>query len=701
MANNNAGGTINADERRVNFGTSRPSDAPDAQGFSDPRQADNAPDPIATAERAVIAWVVQHVSEWRNHRVTNFDERWEQYRNLWRGQWTAGNAPGSTPWSAGSGASRSKFISPAVAQAVDSSVAEIEEASFGRGKPFVLEARDGATDTKDVTDMEPKLQEDLEAVFARTACSEAVINAAIFGTGILEMYVEHGSYQFPQQRPSTNQPGVNQVGVAARDKVKVCWRAVQPNNFVIDPNSATINDSLGVAIEEYVSRHVVDRGMADGTYRTNPLPMGGSSTTSPNVEVDRDLTVHTDDRVKLTRYFGLVPRELVYPSAATADLGVNAKTDTKPNEYVEVVVVVMDDNYLLKLEENPWMMGDRPVVAFQWDLMPNRFWGRGVVEKGYNAQMGLDTELRSRFDTLALTVHPMMGVDITRMPKNFKLEVGPGKLIFGSGKPSDFMEQFKIGQLDQNTWQQAAAMEKMVFQSTGALDLTGVPSEINGDATAAGMSMSISASIKRFKRTLMNFHEQLLMPAIEKTLWRYMQYDPARYPANPFACKPATLMGMVAREYEQSQLAMLLQTTGPDNPAYMPILIGLINNSSLPGRADIISAIQQGSKPSPEQQQMQQLQVREQLAKVMDLEAKAGLNMAKADYERMYKPRIDMISALAQQSNPDPTDKLVKVGELALKEKAIDQKAEDTRSNERIAQIQADAARAAAAKRGA
>lgn len=651
--------------------------------------------PAQKADQGVVAWVVNHVDEWRNHRTSNYDVRWEQYRNLWRGQWQAGAAPGTMPVTAGSGTNRSKFIAPAIAQAVDSSVAEIEEASFGRGKPFVLIPRDGATDKEDVAALEPKLQEDLESVDARRACSEAVINAAVYGTGILELCVESDEIQYPQQRPSPQQ-GMNQFGVASMKRKRVYWKAVQPNNFVIDPNSATVNDAMGVAIEDYVSRHVVDRGILDGTYREIDFAAGGGSNT-PNGEIDNDQTVHTNERVKLTRYFGLIPKDVMYPPEATADLGVSSADDgDDAKEYVEAIVVVMDDTYLLKVEENPSMMKDRPIVAFPWDLVPNRFWGRGVVEKGFNAQMGLDSEMRSRFDTLALTVHPMIGVDNTRLPKNFKLEIGPGKWILGNGKPSEFMEPFKIGQLDQNTWQQAAAMEKMVFQATGAMDLTGAPAEINGDATAAGMSMSISASIKRFKRTLMNFHELLLMPAVEKTLWRYMEHDPERYPANPFGCKPATLMGMVAREYESSQMVTLLQTTGPDNPAYLPILTGLINNSSLPNRTEIISQIAQASQPDPQAQQMQQmlqgLQVRFLQAQIMNEESKAGLNFAKADYEKNYKPKIEMIGALAQQSNPDPTDTLVKIGDLALKEK-------DIASNERIAKMQTVASMHAAALR--
>ena len=68
------------------------------------------------------------------------------------------------------------------------------------------------------------------------------------------------------------------------------------------------------------------------------------------------------------------------------------------SEYIESIVIVANSGILLKAEVNPYMMKDRPVVAFPWDVVPGRFWGRGICEKGYNAQKALDTELRARID---------------------------------------------------------------------------------------------------------------------------------------------------------------------------------------------------------------------------------------------------------------------------------------------------------------
>jgi hypothetical protein len=169
----------------------------------------------------------------------------------------------------------------------------------------------------------------------------------------------------------------------------------------------------------------------------------------------------------------------------------------------------------------------------------------------------------------------------------------------------------------------------------------------------------------------------------------YMQYAPQRYPALPVTVKPATSMGVIAREYEQQQLVSLLNTMKPESPAYNAILSGIVENSNLPNRGEIIEMIVQSAQPDPEQQemqkQMQQLALRKAMAEVVEVESRASLNLARAEYEKTYKPQIEMVNAMAE-ARPDKEgdrefDKLVSVAELAIKEKDID-------SNERITAMQ-------------
>ncbi len=44
-------------------------------------------------------------------------------------------------------------------------------------------------------------------------------------------------------------------------------------------------------------------------------------------------------------------------------------------DMVEAIVVIANDGLLLKAEENPYMMKDRPVLSYQDDTVPNRLLG--------------------------------------------------------------------------------------------------------------------------------------------------------------------------------------------------------------------------------------------------------------------------------------------------------------------------------------
>jgi hypothetical protein len=338
-----------------------------------------------------------------------------------------------------------------------------------------------------------------------------------------------------------------------------------PQNFLIDPVATSIEDALGVAIDEFVPKHQVEIGIQNGIYRDVDIE---SAATDSDIEADKELTSFDEDKVRLTKYYGLIPSHLYNAAIMEDDEDDELSKEVKPEEgedeeeegYIEVIVVIANGGQLLKIEENPYMMQDRPVVAFPWDVVPSRFWGRGICEKGYNSQKAFDAELRARIDALALTVHPMMAMDASRMPRGAKLEIRPGKTILTNGNPSEILQPFKFGNLDQVTFAQAGELQKMVQMATGAIDAAGIPGTINGDAAAGAVSMSMGAIIKRHKRTLINFQESFLIPMIEKTAWRYMQFDPEHYPVSDYKFVPSSSLGVIAREYEVTQLVQLLQT---------------------------------------------------------------------------------------------------------------------------------------------
>ena len=625
-------------------------------------------------------WVDNKCQDWRDHFESNYSEKFDEYYRLWRGHWAAEDKTRQSE--------RSKIISPALQQAVESSVAELEEATFGRGKWFDIRDDAADTETADIQMLRSGLEADFKRNMIRKNVAECLINAAVFGTGIGEIELTTEKEMKPATQPVMGGE-LTAVGVTIEDRTCVKLNPVMPQNFLIDPVATSVESALGVAIDEFVSKHIVTQLQEEGVYREAEV---GSAAPDFDIEPDHDITtVYDDGKVRLTKYYGLVPRHLLTEAQADPDAEEEAVTLTEEEEgddsyYVEAIVVIADGGTLLKAEKNPYMMGDRPIVAFPWDVVPSRFWGRGVCEKGYNSQKALDAELRARIDALALTIHPMMAMDATRMPRGAKPEIRPGKVILTNGNPAEVLQPFNFGNVSQVTFAQADALQRMVQVSTGAIDSAGIAGSINGESTAAGMSMSLGAIIKRHKRTLINFQESFIIPYVEKAAWRYMQFEPELFPVGDYSFIASSSLGVVAREYEVSQLVQLLQTMSPQSPQYNLVMTSIIDNMSLTNREEIMAQLAEMSKPDPAAQEAQQMAAKAdsdfKASQTAALTAQAAYDDArasKATAEAQAVPvdtETNRIKAMTQDLNQGEEDarefdRRLKLGALKLKEREV------------------------------
>ena len=552
----------------------------------------------------------------------------------------------------------------------------MEEATFGRGKWFDIADDFIDGQRQDVLYLRKKLTEDFEACMVRKAVAECLINSAVFGTGIGEVVIEEVKEMAPATEPIMGGE-LQAVGVNVTDRVVVKLKPVLPQNFLIDPVATSVDDAYGVAIDEFVSRHTVELLQEQNIYKEGVIESAASDT---DLEPDQDLTIYNDDKVRLTKYYGLVPRELLEAEDVEVE---------EDSMYVEAIVVIANGGTLLKATKNPYMMGDRPVVAFPWDVVPGRFWGRGVCEKGYNSQKALDTELRARIDALSLTIHPMLAVDATRLPRGAKPEVRPGKMILTNGDPREVLQPFNFGQVNQITFGQAAALQQMVQQATGAVDSAGIAGQVNGEATAAGISMSLGAIIKRHKRTLINFQQSFLLPFVTKAAHRYMQFDPENYPVADYKFVATSTLGIIAREYEVTQLVQLLQTMKQDSPMYPVLIQSIIDNMNLGNREELIATMQQVAQPNPQAQEMamvaQQAQLALQQSQTNALNGQAAESQARAAkiaIEAQIAPEeleIDRINAITKNLKEGDADdkefeRRLKVADRLLKERELEGK---------------------------
>ena len=639
-------------------------------------------DEPSDSDKELLAFVTTHCDRWRDSRDENYLEDWQEYERIFRGVWADEDKTRESE--------RSRLISPATQQAVETRHAEIMEAIFGNGEFFDIkdDVRDYNNNPLDVEAIKIQLKEDLEKHKIRKSVDQIELMAEIYGTGIGEIIVKQEKEFIPATMPM---PGMQQAAYGVQEKEYFCVKIVpvNPKNFLIDPNATSIDDAMGCAVEKFVSIHKIVEGMEKGIYRKVNI---GPAAVDDDLEVTQEVVQYQDDKVKLLTYYGLVPKEyleqLENKEGEVVDLFPEDSTADNYSDLVEAIVVIANDGLLLKAEKNPYMMKDRPVIAYQDDTVPNRFWGRGTVEKAYNMQKAIDAQLRSHLDSLALTTAPMIAMDATRLPRGAKFEVKPGKAILTNGNPAEILFPFKFGQTNPENFATSKEFERMLLMATGTLDSQGVVTQASRDASGAGMSMAMAGIIKKYKRTLTNFQEDFMVPLIKKAAFRYMQFDPERYPSIDMKFIPTATLGIMAREYEQQQLISLLQTLGPNTPVLPIILKGIIGNSSLSNRGELEQALTQMSQPDPQQAQMaqmtQQLQMEQAQATTQSLQARAqrdSAEAAKTVVETQLMPeelRAKIISSLSTnidgQNQESEFAKRAKIAELMLKEADIQNK---------------------------
>ena len=636
------------------------------------------------ADKDLTDFVTDHCNRWRDYRDTNFLPDWLEYERIFRGQWASEDKTRESE--------RSRIVTPATQQAVETRHAEIMEAIFGQGEFFDIQddIRDVNNNPIDVGIIKAQLMEDFKRDKIRKSIDAIELMAEIYGTGIGEIVVKTEKQFVPSTQPIPGQMGQAAIGVVEKDRISVRISPVNPKNFLFDPNGTSVDDCMGVAIEKYISIHKIVEGIERGIYRKVDITPTYEDT---DLEPTQEVSQYQDEKVLLLTYYGLVPREYLEnleENKNIVDLFPESSAAEEYSDMVEAIVVIANDGQLLKAEANPYMMKDRPVLTYQDDTVPNRLLGRGTVEKAFNMQKAIDAQIRSHLDSLALTTSPMIAMDATRLPRGAKFEVKPGKAILTNGAPSEILYPFKFGQTDGNNLATAKDFERMLLQSTGTLDSQGMVSAGARDMGQGGMSMAVATIIKKYKRTLVNFQEDFLIPFIQKAAFRYMQFDPERYPSVDMTFIPTATLGIIAREHEQQMFIGLLQTLGPNTPVLPLILKGVLANSSLTNRYELMEQLDKMSQPNPQAEQMQQMQ--QQLA-MQAAQAQIAVNTTQAEQNRAEAQKLSIEAQLMPQEvqaknmaamtknlpNEDDAgskefDKRVKIAELMLKEADIKNK---------------------------
>lgn len=586
-----------------------------------------------SARDALLAsWVMARVKRWREYRDSKYREKWDEYTRLWRGKWS--------PKDKTKGSERSRLINPGLQQAIDMTVAEMEEATFGKGVWFDISDDVADQEKGDALLARDQLLEDFEFSKVKSSIAQIYLLGALYGTGIGKIHVGEIKEYVVENRSGT-------PSLSSKSRVTVELEPIRPDQFVIDIAARSVDEALGMAHEVLRPRHTILERQREGIYQNVDVGnFTGSAVLGSSGEQDGTV----DDTVFVTEYHGLVPRFLMEEQEDDSEIlptNRNDNTDTdlidiEDDELVEAIVTIANEGLLLRKVLNPFLKDDRSFIAYQHDTVPGQFWGRGVSEKGWNAQKALDAELRARIDYLGYITAPLIGADTTKIPRGMDLSIKPGKLFLTHGNPTDAIAAIQLGaNLTPDRFQHSGDLERMISMATGAMDSAIPLNKTRRNETASGMSMMQSGFIKRSKRTMNNVEEQLLDPLIQKSFIRYVQFAPDVYRFNDVKFSVHSTMGIMAREFEQAQMSQLLQIVPPESPMFGLIIKSILENGALPDKNNLMRSVDQFLTPDPEEQQRKKEIQRLQLenaklendklrAEVEEIEGKGILAQAKA-----------------------------------------------------------------------
>jgi hypothetical protein len=136
------------------------------------------------SDKELVDFVTSHCDRWRDYRDTNYLTEWLEYERIFNGEWDAQDKTRESE--------RSRIVTPATQQAVETRHAEIMEAIFGQGEFFDIQddIRDVNNNPLDVAAIKAQLMEDFKVDKIRKSIDQIELLAELYGTGIGEIVVK-------------------------------------------------------------------------------------------------------------------------------------------------------------------------------------------------------------------------------------------------------------------------------------------------------------------------------------------------------------------------------------------------------------------------------------------------------------------------------------------------------------------------------
>lgn len=474
---------------------------------------------------ALVAYVKEIFETFKAGRA-QYEEVWEECWSNFIGKYQQNKAWKTKTEGRGT---RSKIFIKLTALKCNTAHSKISDVLFaGRGGvPFDVKAiADESPAGQDVVNdiaraMKEKLREQFKAIGLKRVVDLAILEASVYGTGILKApVVTHRRTPMAVLMPTID--GEPAYGVQYSGSTSVEADRVSIWNYYTDVNAAKPSEAIG---EIHIER------LLPATFRM--IGKGGGYDAAAMSEAERRATTddpygsdrrhiqlgdaysgaegEKDKRVAVLEYWGLVPVHLL------RGVGVQLPDEAEDDDSIEALVVLAADGILLKASVNP--LRRRPFFICPWKERPGSIYGMGVAEAMRDSQKMVNSCARLIIDNKALSGNGMVALNIDRIntKRTPNLEIYPGKVWYTKGNfsPREAVDAVSFPDITLGLQQLMEMFERFADEETG------IPRYTHGEQggflnkTAAGMSMLMSQANLTMKAVLENIDDYWIEPIVE------------------------------------------------------------------------------------------------------------------------------------------------------------------------------------------
>ncbi len=300
-----------------------------------------------------------------------------------------------------------------------------------------------------------------------------------------------------------------------------------------DSEARSIHRSIGTFWVTMESPHTVGAWKDDKSYDDidAALMKPGDDGVETGLEIATQLRCnvdywHKEDRIKVARYFGKVPKRLL----SSADGG-DADHEMRDATSMVGVTVIMAGGVVIKVSESPYAYC--PVLRCAYEDEEDEMWGVGVAENNSPHQKVTNAAFRLFMEGKGMALLGTSSVDRSKFLPSEDFKKFPGKVYqMKPGLSPDERKEAIVHHIEPDItggWVDVIRMsEQFSDDDTGITKYTQGDDSSNLNKTASGISMIMSASSLPIKEVIQNIDTHWIEEIVQRTMdWnlKYLEVD--------------------------------------------------------------------------------------------------------------------------------------------------------------------------------